>query len=77
MIKIKHCGPERTTATVEEAANLLHSIANGLSLKNEFTLTYDKKASGSELKLTMIAPKVEVIDGVSVDSENKAVTDAV
>lgn len=77
MVKIKHCGPERTTTTVEEAANLLHSIASGLSLKTEFTLTYDKKPSGSELKLTMIAPKAEVIDGVSVDSENKAVTDAV
>ena len=75
MVKIQHCGPDKTTKEVEEAAALLHSIANGLSLKTEFRLTYDKNPMGSELRLVMIPPKVEVVDGVSVDSANKAAID--
>lgn len=75
MARIEHCGPKRTSETVQEAQSLLNAIANGLTLKSEFRLVYDKSPAGSELRLQMIAPKVEVVDGVSVDSENKAAID--
>ena len=76
MKTINHTGPERTNETLRDASALLHSIANGLGLKDEFELTYEKGPAGSRLVLQMIPPAtVEATDGVVVDSGNKAAID--
>lgn len=75
MTEIIHKGPERSSATLMQAKELLSAIASGLTTNAEFELSYEKCETGSVLKLTTCRPAVEVIDGVSVDSANKAAID--
>ena len=72
-MNISHIGPDRTNATLQQASELLHTIASSIALKDEFELVYEKSEAGSRLVLQMIPPlPVEAASGVVVDSESNA-----
>lgn len=59
-MKFEHVGEGRNSESLREATAFIHSIANSLRLTDEFTVGYEKSATGSQLIVkTMVAEKVE------------------
>lgn len=59
-MKIEHVGNGRNSESLRKATEFIHSIANSLRLTDEFTVGYEKSATGSQLIVkTMVAEKVE------------------